>query len=126
MLRGAARVLAVTAVALCLGCGGLAHPLSDDGPDNGNSSGSNPGTTVVYATVGKAILYPGDTTSITGTFNGQAFQNNGTLITASSDTNVIHVGGPAVFAKGVGNATITVSYAGYTASPDITIAVVAR
>jgi hypothetical protein len=113
-------------VTLCLGCGSLSHPLSDDGNDKNNPSGSNPGTLTINATVGKSILVVGDTTSIVGTFNGAPLTNNGSVVTTSSDTNIVHIGGLFIFAKAVGSSTITVSYGTYNLTPPITISVVAK
>ncbi len=126
MLRGTARVLAATAVALCLGCGGLAHPLSDDGNDKGNPTGSNPGSQTLTATLGKSTLTVGDTTSIVAVFNGATLQNNGSVVVSSSDTNVVHVGGLSLFAKTAGSATISVTYGNYSVSPPPSITVVGR
>jgi hypothetical protein len=126
-MRGRAiGILAWTVIAVSAGCGNLSHPLSDDGPDKNNPNGGNPGTLTINAMVGKSILVVGDTTSIVGTFNGAPLTNNGSVVTTSSDTNIVHIGGLFIFAKAVGSSTITVSYGSYSLTPPITISVVAK
>jgi hypothetical protein len=126
MLRGTVRVVAATAVAACIGCGGLAHPQSDDGNDKGNPTGINPGQQTLIVNIAKTTLNIGDTISFVPTFNGAALTNNGSVATGNSDTTVVRVGGFLITARALGSATISVSYGSYAASPPLGITVVAR
>jgi hypothetical protein len=125
-MRAIIRVAAAAAVAACLGCGSLAHPLNDDGNDKGNPNGLNPGSATLTVSIAKTVLYVGDTVSFVPTFNGAALLNNGSVSTANSDTTVVRVGGFLITARAIGSATINVSYGTYTATPPLGITVVAR
>lgn len=109
---------------IAAGCGGLSHPLSNDGSDGGNPVGANPGTNVLTLNVATTSLTVGDTVSITGTLGGAALENNGLFQATTSDSSVATVGGVVIFARSVGSATINASYNGYQASSPIDIAVV--
>jgi plastocyanin len=102
-------------------CGGLAHPVSNDGNDANNPNGKNPGTNTLNLTVVNTNLAVGDTESVTGTYAGATLMNNGTFTVTSSDPSVVNVGGVSMQARSVGSATITASYA--TSQSTITISV---
>jgi hypothetical protein len=124
--RFAAALLSALMVACAASCGGLEHPTSNDGADANNPAGRNPGTLILNVSVGKSILMVGDTTSITGSVGGVTISSNGLLVTSSSDTSVVYVGGPLILARAVGTATISVAYSGYQASPPLTVSVIPR
>ena len=126
MRRGTVGIVAATAIAACVACGNLAHPLSDDGNDAGNPNGHNPGSATLTVAIQKTVLYVGDTLSFVPSFNGAALINNGSVTTANSDTTVIRVGGFKVTALAIGSATVNVSYGNYSATPPLGITVVAR
>lgn len=118
------RFLTTGAALILAGCGGLSHPVSNDGADSGNPLGANPGTTTLTVYVANTSLTVGDTASITGSLSGAPLQNTGLFSATTSDSSVATVGGPVIFARSVGSAQITVSYGGYTAYSPIDIAVV--
>ena len=118
------RFMTAGAALVAAACGGLSHPLSNDGADSGNPVGANPGTTILTLNVATSSLTVGDTVSITGTLGGAALQNNGLFQATTSDSSVATVGGVVIFARSVGTATISASYNGYQASSPIDIAVV--
>jgi plastocyanin len=117
------RFLTAGAAFLAAACGGLSHPLSNDGADSGNPVGANPGTTILTLNVANTSLTVGDTVSITGSLGGAPLQNTGLFNAVSSDPSVATVGGVVIFARSVGSTTISASYSGYQASPPIDIAV---
>ena len=103
-------------------CGGLAHPVSNDGSCPPTSSAcTNPGTNTLNLTVVNASLAVGDTESVTGTYAGATLMNNGTFTVTSSDPSVVYVGGVSMMGRSVGSATITGSYS--TSQSTITVSV---
>lgn len=110
------RVLAIFSV-LAAGCGGLSHPINDDGADKGSPTGINPGTQTLSVSVGSSVLAVGDTVWINGTLNGAPLTNNGLLSVTSSDSTVATAGGQVIFARSVGTATFNVTFNGVTAPP---------
>ena len=111
------------AAALAAGCGGLAHPLSDDGNDAGNKNATNPGTTILTINVSRQPLYVGDTASLVGSVGGLAVSNNGLFNATSSDPSVLSVGGTQLFGRSAGTVSISASYSGYQATPPLTVTV---
>jgi plastocyanin len=117
------RFLTAGAALILAGCGGLSHPISNDGADKGNPLGINPGTNTLTVYVDNSSLTVGETATINGSLSGAALQNTGLFNTTSSDSSVATVGGSVIFARSVGMASINVSYGGYTAAAPIDIAV---
>jgi plastocyanin len=117
------RSCATAAVVLAASCGGLAHPVSNDGADANNPNGANLGTTILTINASRSPLGVGDTASITGHLGGMPIFNNGAFQATSSDPSVLFVGGTSLFARSVGTATINASYNGYQASPPLTVTV---
>jgi plastocyanin len=115
-------VVAVGAVFLAA-CGGLAHPVSNDGNDLGNPNGANPGTTILTINASRTPLSVGDTATIIGNVGGMAVSNNGAFQSTSSDPSVLFIGGTSLHARSVGTATINATYNGYAATPPLTITV---
>jgi plastocyanin len=110
------------AVAVCAcACGGLSHPLSNDGSDGNSALGANPGTSVLLLTANRTSLALGDTETLGGTYAGATLINNGTFTATSSDSSVVAVGGIYLQALSVGSATITGSYQGSQASIGFTV-----
>jgi plastocyanin len=118
-------VYGAVAAAAFLGaaCGGLAHPVSNEGADAGNPNGANPGTTILTINASRTPLSVGDTASIVGNVGGMPIANNGAFQSTSSDPSVLFVGGTALFARSAGTATINATYNGYAASPPLTVTV---
>jgi len=102
-------------------CGGLEHPVSNDGADARNPNGASGGTTILTISASKSNLGMGETASIMGTVGGQAIANNGSFNSTSSDPTVLFVSGTYVAARSVGSVTINATYNGYQASPPITV-----
>ena len=103
-------------------CGGLAHPVSNDGSCPPGTPGClNPGTHTLNLTVSNTNLAVGDTESVTGTYAGQTLYSDGTFTATSSDPSVVWVGGISMWARSVGTATITASY--QAAQSTVTISV---
>jgi plastocyanin len=117
------RVLSAAATIFAASCGGLAHPVSNEGADAGNPNGANPGTTILTINASRSPLGVGDTASITGNVGGMPISNNGSFQATSSDPSVLFVGGTALFARSVGTATINATYNGYPATPPLTVTV---
>jgi plastocyanin len=119
MRRLACGLLVFASVAAC---GGLSHPVSNDGSDAGNTGGANPGTTTLTISA-RSDLVVGDTASITGSLGGMAITNNGSFQATSSDPSVVFVGGISLFARSVGTATINAQDNGYQAALPVTVSV---
>ena len=107
-----------------MACGGLEHPVSNDGAYAGNPNGANPGTRILTISASRSPLAVGDTASLIGTVAGISVFNNGAFQSASSDPSVLFVGGTALFARSAGTVTVTASYMGSQATPPLTITVV--
>jgi plastocyanin len=115
---------AVTAVMLlAASCGGLEHPINDDGADKGNTGIGNTGAQILSVHVGRTDFAVGDTTSIQGTLGGATIVNQGGLHTTSSDSSVAIARGQVITGLSVGSATIGINYSGYDASPPITVSI---
>lgn len=104
-------------------CGGLTHPVSDDGADKGNTGAANTGAQILTVNVGRTDFAVGDTTSIQGTLSGATIVNNGGLHTTSSDSSVAYARGQVIYGYSVGTVTIGVNYNGIDASQPITVSI---
>lgn len=109
--------------AIVSACGGLSHPVSNEGADANNPNGANPGTTLLTINASRSPLYVGDTASITGNFGGMPIFNNGSFQATSSDPSVLFVGGTSLSARSAGTATVSATYSGHEASPALTVTV---
>jgi plastocyanin len=123
ILRSSARaiVAAAACAVLCAACGGLAHPISDDGACAGSTSPTcqNPGTLTLNLNVPRTILAVGDTETIGATFDGLTITPNGIFNAFSSDSTELRVGGMFMQALSVGNVTVYATYEGYPATVGI-------
>jgi plastocyanin len=106
--------------ALAAACGGLAHPVSNDGADVNNRN-ANPGSLTLNLNAINTQLAVGDTETMTGTFDGLTVTANGILHTESSDSTVLRVGGMFMQALSVGEAVIDATYEGYPATLGISV-----
>ena len=103
---------------LACGCGGLAHPLSNDGNDAGNPQGANSGATPTLSLAAdSAAIAVGSGTAVHVYYNQQPLTST-SIIVASSDSTVV---GCCAFGTSVGSATLTYSYNGLQASIDMAV-----
>lgn len=105
-------------VASVAACGGLAHPVSNDGNDV-----TNPRTPTLSLSADRTDLGVGDIQLITATYNGAVLNGGGTIPPTStvSDPGVIAGGAFSATALSVGGAMITATYQGSTAAIGFTV-----
>jgi plastocyanin len=111
----------VLLIACLAACGGLAHPLSDDGNDITNPVGQNPGTHTLTMSVAQTDLGVGDSEAMTVMYDGASVQSGLPITSVNSDPSVIGSGGLGVLALSVGTATLAATYQGSTASITLSV-----
>jgi plastocyanin len=103
-------VLTLSAVA-ATACGGLAHPVSNDGADAGNPLGINKGTSTLTLTALSPALTVGSGEAITTMYGALPLNGTGNFLPVTlSDSSVISADWSSVYGLSVGNASVTVSY----------------